>query len=191
MKKKIPQNQNSAKLVAGREYAFCPWCGVKMNRAYVDGKNRRRCPSCDFVHYRNPIPAAGAIVEKNGEILLVRRKFPPYVGDWCLPAGFMEYGETPEHCCVREIKEETGLRVKPVCCFKVYSGDDDPRTRAVLVIYLVDIKGGNIRAGDDASEVAWFPKAEIPSNIAFKSHRQAIKDYYVFKKNGRWPSVGR
>ncbi len=182
---------DSHKLVIGREYSFCPWCGAKLNDVFIDGKNRKRCASCDFVHYRNPIPAAGAIVETDGKILLVKRRYPPYVGAWCLPAGFMEYGETPENCCVREIEEETGLKVIPKRCFKVYAGDDDPRTRAVLVIYLVEISGGKLKPGDDASEAVFFEQTEIPANIAFKSHREALNDYFVYKKTGNWPPPTR
>jgi NADH pyrophosphatase NudC (nudix superfamily) len=96
---------NEHKLVVGKPYVFCPWCGAKLIEAIIDSRTRKRCPDCDFVHYRNPIPAAGAIIENNGSILLVKRKYPPYVGDWCFPAGFMEYGESPERCCIRELKE--------------------------------------------------------------------------------------
>jgi len=181
------RNDDSLKPVVGRQYSFCPWCGAKLGEQFIDGKNRKRCVACDFVHYRNPIPAAGAIVESDGKILLVKRRFPPYVGDWCLPAGFMEYGETPEKCCVREVEEETGLKVTPKRCFKVYAGDDDPRTRAVLVVYLVEIIGGTLSPGDDASEAKFFDQSEIPANIAFKSHRQALDEYSAYKENGNWP----
>ncbi|OQX91911.1 MAG: hypothetical protein B6D58_05670 [candidate division Zixibacteria bacterium 4484_95] len=175
------------KLVIGRLYIYCPWCATELVELVIDGKTRRKCPRCDFVYYRNPIPAAGAIVEKDGKILLVKRKYPPYVGDWCLPAGFMEYNESPEQCCVREIKEETGLTVNLKSSFKTYSGDDDPRSHAVLVLYLADITGGDIEPGDDASEVKFFAMDKLPRNIAFEAHRRAISDYIEFKNSGKFP----
>jgi ADP-ribose pyrophosphatase YjhB (NUDIX family) len=178
---------NEHKLVVGKPYVFCPWCGAKLIEAIIDSRTRKRCPDCDFVHYRNPIPAAGAIIENNGSILLVKRKYPPYVGDWCFPAGFMEYGESPERCCIRELKEETGLDVKLRQCFRVYAGDDDPRSKAVLILYLVESYDGELNPGDDASETRYFAENEMPNNIAFKSHRQAIKDYYEFKRTGEMP----
>lgn len=175
------------KLVVGKPYMYCPWCAAELVESIIDGKTRRRCTKCDFVYYRNPIPAAGAIVEKNGEILLVKRKYPPYIDDWCLPAGFMEYNESPEQCCVRELKEETGLTVNLKCSFKTYSGDDDPRSHAVLVLYLADIVGGDITPGDDASVVRFFAMNKLPRNIAFEAHRQALSDYNEFKNSGEFP----
>jgi 8-oxo-dGTP diphosphatase len=175
------------KLVIGKPYIFCPWCGTKLVQAHIDGKTRGRCTQCDFINYRNPIPAAGAIIEKDGRVLLVQRKYPPYVGDWCFPAGFMEYGESPEKCCIRELKEETGLDVKLRQYFKVYSGEDDPRTKAILIIFLADCGDTIPKPGDDASETKFFTENEIPTNIAFKAHRQAIKDYFEFKRTGEMP----
>ncbi len=109
---------------------------------------------------------------------MVRRKYNPYIGDWCLPAGFIEYGESPESCAVREVKEETNLDIKLTGLFRVYSGTDDPRTRAILIVYLGEILQGEPVPGDDASEVKFFPRESIPQNIAFQSHRQALKDYF-------------
>jgi len=116
------------------DYRYCPRCSGELVKKTVDHNTRKVCPVCGFVLYRNPAPAAGVIIEKEGQILLVRRKYNPYKGDWCLPAGFIEYGESPEHCAVREVKEETGLEIKLTNLFKVYSGTDDPRTRAILKV---------------------------------------------------------
>ena len=179
--------ESEHKLVIGKKYDYCPWCSAKLIEVQLDGKSRRRCPECDFIYYRNPIPAAGAIIVKNGKILLVKRKYPPYVGDWCFPAGFMEYGEAPGNCCVREVAEETGLEIELTSSFKVYSGNDDPRSRAVLIIYLAKVTGGRLKPGDDADEVRYFSREEIPANIAFESHTRAIDDYYEFEKSRKLP----
>ncbi len=61
--------------------------------------------------------------------------------------------------------------------FDVYSGNDDPRTNAVLILYLGRSVGGSLKAGDDAKDVQFFPFSELPENIAFISHRQALADY--------------
>ena len=180
-------SDNEHKLVARKMYEYCPWCSARLIEAHVDGKTRKRCPECDFIYYKNPIPAAGAIIEKEGKILLVKRKYPPRVGDWTFPAGFMEWDESPGYCCIREIAEETGLKVKLTSSFKVYSGADDPRTKAVLILYLADIVGGSLTPGDDASEAKYFTRNEIPENIAFESHRRAISEYYKLKKTGKLP----
>lgn len=159
-------------------YKYCPACTSELVEKRTDGKLRRCCPVCGFVLYKNPAPASGVIIEKDGKVLLVKRKFAPFKGDWSLPAGFMEYGESPEACAIREIYEETNLKIKLPALFGVYAGHDDPRTYAILVVYLADIIEGQPEPGDDAQEISFFSRDEIPSNIAFAAHRQVLKDYF-------------
>ncbi|MBI4726848.1 NUDIX hydrolase [candidate division TA06 bacterium] len=158
-------------------YKHCPSCGSHLNPALLDGHRRQTCPDCGFVYYRNPAPAAGCIILLQGKLLLVRRKYQPHQGDWCLPSGFMEYGESPKACARREIFEETGLRIRTGELIGVYSGTDDPRTQAVLIVYLGIAQNGDYRPGDDASAIKLFPRDRLPENIAFKAHAQAIRDF--------------
>jgi len=167
-----------------KEYRYCPRCGAEMVRKRIDHKKRKVCPVCKFVFYHNPVPAAGVVIEKEGKILLVKRKYEPYRGDWCLPAGFMEYDESPQECAIRETKEELNLRVKLDGLFGVYSGKDDPRTHAVLIMYRAKVMGGKLTPGDDAQEVRFFSKEEVPPNIAFLAHRQIIKEFFQIKRKG-------
>jgi ADP-ribose pyrophosphatase YjhB (NUDIX family) len=180
-------DDNDHKMVEDREFEFCPWCTAKLAQRHIDGKTRKYCPECDFVYYRNPVPAAGALIINDSIVLLVMRKYPPRVGDWSFPAGFMEYGESPAHCCIREVKEETGLEVKLTDSFKVYSGSDDPRTKAVLIMYIAEITGGDLRAGDDASELEFFPLDGLPKNLAFESHIRALNEFIEYQNTGRLP----
>lgn len=160
-------------------FRFCPVCGSDFVERELDHKLRPQCSNddCAFIYYHNPTPAAGAVVIENSKILLVKRSAPPKIGYWCLPAGFMEFDEHPSETAVRELKEETGLDIKLKGLFEIYSGNDDPRTNAVLILYLAENNGGEPVAGDDASEAVFFSFDEIPENIAFLSHRQALKDY--------------
>jgi len=160
-------------------YKYCPRCGARLEEAHIDHDLRLQCPdpSCDFIYYHNPIPAAGAVVIKDNKILLVKRAAMPKIGWWCIPAGFMEWKEHPAETAVRELHEETGLEIKIRSIFEVYSGQDDPRMNAVLILYLADVNGGTLRAADDALEARFFGFDEIPEKIAFISHRQALKDY--------------
>ncbi len=155
---------------------FCPRCATALVRREDHGQARPTCPACGYIHYRNPVPAAGVLLMRRGEVLLVKRKYAPRAGAWGLPAGFMEYGETPEHCAVRELFEETGLRVRLTGLFGVYAGFDDPRVRAVLILYTAERASGRIKPGDDAIEVRFFPLGRLPRAIAFASHRQALKE---------------
>ncbi len=157
-------------------FTFCPKCRAELVLEHYDHRQRKICPSCGFVDYHNPVPAAGAIVVRDGKLLLVKRAENPYKGDWCIPAGYMEWDESPSHCAERELKEETGLEIRAKSIFEVYSGTDDPRTNAVLILYFCDEVGGEAVAGDDAAELRFFSLAEIPGNIAFEAHRQALRD---------------
>jgi ADP-ribose pyrophosphatase YjhB (NUDIX family) len=160
-------------------YRICPFCGGELVEKQTDGLPRMVCArdDCDFVFYQNPIPAAGAIIVEDDRVLLVKRAHPPRVGWWCLPAGFMEWNEHPTETAVRELKEETGLDVKLKSLFDIYSGNDDPRVNALLILYLADIVGGSMQASDDALEVRYFKFDSLPDNIAFEAHVQALADY--------------
>lgn len=90
---------------------FCPWCGLELITSDVDGVPRKVCPSesCSYVFWNNPIPVIGAIVERNGDVVLVRNKqWPPKI--FGLVTGFLEMGETPEEGILREVHEELGLK---------------------------------------------------------------------------------
>jgi len=148
-----------------------------MSTADDHGMVRPVCPSCGYVWYRNPVPAAGVLLVADGRVLLVKRRWEPRAGDWCLPAGFMEAGERPEQTAVRELQEETGVIARLTGLFGVYAGFDDPRVRAVLILYTGIATGGEARAGDDAVELAWFPLDALPAELAFASHRQALAEF--------------
>lgn len=168
-------------------YRFCPKCATELQADQIDGRQRMACPdtACGYIFYQNPIPAAGVMIVENDQVLLVKRAHPPRIGWWCIPAGFMEWDEGPEGTAVRELAEETGLEVELDSLFDVYSGDDDPRTNALLVLYLGHAVGGTLQAADDALDVAYFSLDDLPDKIAFEAHIQALQDYdRRFRKPG-------
>ncbi len=159
------------------QFRFCPVCGHELIERMEDQRVRQVCPGCGFIFYQNPAPAAGVILPRNGKILLVKRKFDPKAGLWSLPAGFVEYDESPAETAVRETKEETGLDIQIDRLLNVYGACDDPRTHVVLVVYVGHIVGGSLVPGDDAIEATFFPKNALPEDIAFSSHRKALKQF--------------
>jgi len=161
---------------------FCPLCGTRLVPRDEHGIMRPTCPACGFVYYRNPVPAAGVILTGRGGVLLVKRRFEPRAGAWCLPAGFMEYGETPEHCARRELREETGLVGRLKGLFGVYAGFDDPRVRAVLVLYVAERRGGRLKPGDDAIDARFFPLDRLPRPLAFEAHKRALADFATARR---------
>jgi len=156
---------------------FCPRCAAPLVPRVEHGTVRPTCPRCGYIHYHNPVPAAGVILTEFGRVLLVKRRFDPRAGTWCLPAGFMESGETPEQTAVRELKEETGLAARLTGLFGVYAGFDDPRVRAVLILYTAERSGGELRPGDDAIETRFFPLVRLPRVLSFEAHRRALEEF--------------
>ncbi|HTR97704.1 MAG TPA: NUDIX hydrolase [Candidatus Acidoferrales bacterium] len=170
------------------EPAYCPRCAHALEPRSEHGTTRPTCPACGFIWYRNPVPAAGVLMLADGRVLLVRRKYDPRAGAWCLPAGFMEAGETPQQTALRELREETGLEARLTGLFDVYAGFDDPRVRSVLILYEADRTGGTLVPGDDATEAKWFPLGELPPDLAFESHRRALAE--LAGRQGRSASHG-
>jgi 8-oxo-dGTP diphosphatase len=114
-----------------------------------------------------PVVGVGGVVVRDGRALLIRRGKPPLLGRWMIPGGTVEVGETLVEALVREMEEETGLRVEPQQVLTV--GDrierdgDSVAYHFVIVDYLCEWISGEARAGSDAQEVAWAGEEELPS----------------------------
>jgi 8-oxo-dGTP diphosphatase len=113
-----------------------------------------------------PLIAVGAIVMRNGCVLLVRRGQPPSEGLWAIPGGRVELGETLQEAARREIKEETGLTIcarDPVHTFDVILRDEAGRVQFhyVIVDLLADYVSGALHPGDDAHEARWVTPEEL------------------------------
>lgn len=132
--------------------------------------------------YPRPMLTADCVViNAHDEILLVRRANEPFKGCWALPGGFMEMDETLEHCAVRELEEETSLKVSEAALrlVGVYSAPGrDPRGRTVTAAFLVNrewrAESGEPVAGDDAAELRWWPLTALPP-LAF-DHAHIVAD---------------
>ncbi len=155
-------------------FKFCPRCGGGLSLFREGEMPRMRCPSCGFIEYHNPAPAAGILVLDGEErILLVKRRFEPYKGGWTIPSGYVEYDEDVRETAVRELKEETGVDVEIDALHAVESAFDDPRGNTLLVVFRGHIADGSVRAGDDAEEARFFPLDRLPE-IAFECQRRII-----------------
>ena len=115
-----------------------------------------------------PLIGVGAIIIDRGRALVVRRATEPLKGEWSIPGGVLELGETLRAGVIREAKEETGLDVLPIEVLEVYDrivADDAGKTRYhyVLIDYLCQVTGGELRAASDVSEVRWLTEQELDS----------------------------
>lgn len=150
-----------------KEYIFCPICGTTLQIGMIEGKERKHCPKCDFVNYRNPLPVALAIAVKDKDFLLIKRGLPPRKGMWASPSGFIEIGEAAEEACLRELKEETGVSGEIVKLVGVVRREDKEIYGDMLIVeYLVNVANEELNPGSEVEDVRFFSVGELP-------------DYYV------------
>jgi 8-oxo-dGTP diphosphatase len=124
-----------------------------------------------------PIVGVGAVIIDQGCVLVVKRGSPPLLGEWSLPGGVVELGETLRAAAEREALEETGLIVKAGEVLEVldriiFGKDNLPQYHYVLIDFLCVVKGGDLRAGGDAADVAWATQSELEK---FKLERLGLE----------------
>jgi len=142
--------------------------------------------------YKYPRPAVTAdciVITREAEpkVLLIQRGNQPFKGGWAFPGGFMNMDETTEQCAIRELEEETGLKVSKVNQIGAYSKvERDPRGRTVTVAYLAIVDAPiAVNGQDDASKAQWFPLSALPE-LAFDHAdimQDAIKLYTTLSPN--------
>jgi NADH pyrophosphatase NudC (nudix superfamily) len=138
------------------KYKHCPKCATELATIEIEGTKRQKCPSCDFIHWDNPIPVVAAIVEHEGKVILTRNKGWPekWLG---IVAGFLEKGETPEGGALREVKEELGQDGEIVS----FVGHYPFKLRnQIIFTYHVQIEG-DIKIGEELESIKALPPEEV------------------------------
>jgi ADP-ribose pyrophosphatase YjhB (NUDIX family) len=119
-----------------------------------------------------PLVGVGAVVVDEGRVLLVRRGTEPLRGQWSLPGGLLELGESLTNGVVREVREETGLIVEPVELIelldRIYREGERVRYHYVIADYLCRVAGGVLKAASDADAARWVERAEWNSHSALQ-----------------------
>ena len=156
------------------EFSFCPHCASELIERRAGGKHRMSCPGCGWIHFRNPAVGVAGVVIEDGRILLVRRgPNATRSGLWCIPCGYLDYGEDVREGAVREVAEETGLVVEVGDVLWVASNFHDPAKLTVGIWFEANVAGGVLRAGDDAVEAAFFDLEDLPP-LAFETDTELI-----------------
>ena len=153
---------------------YCPVCGSKTEPRQRSGFMRPVCTACDHTVYFNPGVAVAVCIMQDDQILLVRRGVEPMRGYWAMPAGFMEYDEDPKAAAQREVLEETGLDVQIDRLLEVFHTPSDGGLANIVITYAASITGGTMQAQDDADDVAWFMKANVPA-VAFLPSQTVVQ----------------
>ena len=158
-------------------FRFCPHCGgqLEYKQLKIGEPERRVCSQCTFVFFEDPKIAACTIPVIDNKVVLLKRGIEPSYGKWVFPGGFMDRGERVEEAAVRETWEEVNLKVEIKRLLNVYSYRGQP---TVIIVYLVEVVGGQLAAMDETLEVATFAPDEIPwSELAFESTKEALQEY--------------
>ncbi|HST26057.1 MAG TPA: NUDIX domain-containing protein [Gaiellaceae bacterium] len=160
-------------------WRYCPRCAAELEHSH----ERVSCPACGFVSHSNSETTVGAlVVDSAGRLLLVRRAHDPYGGTWDVPGGFLEEAEHPLDALRRELQEETGLEVEPdefVTVALDRYGDGPDAATTLNLYWSARVTGGEPVAGDDASELRWFPLDELPPDeeIGFPNVREVLREW--------------
>jgi len=135
------------------EFIYCPLCAAKLEKTLIEGKLRKRCPHCDYIHWGEYSVGVGGILLQGGKGLFVQRAINPGRGRWTIPGGYVEQNEKIAEAVVREVREETGLLTEPVSIVAVKDRPEDiPGVKHdVYVVFLLRYLAG--RLAPDPSEV--------------------------------------
>lgn len=117
---------------------------------------------------RYPLLGVGALIFDGGRILMAQRGKPPLMGQWSLPGGLVETGESLADAVRREVREETGLAIEPLGVLEVFeriirNAEGAAEYHYVLIDYICRVAGGSLAAGDDVCGVNWVRRRDLPA----------------------------
>ena len=147
---------------------FCAVCGGALESRHVSGRRRPFCPRCGTPVYFDPKVAVVVFIASAGRVLLIQRAVDPGKGKWALPAGFVDHDEAPEAAAIREIFEETHLRVRIAKLLAVFAKRDHGLAD-IIIAYSAEVLAGEARAGDDAAALGWFAPDALPPLVFYPS----------------------
>jgi mutator protein MutT len=138
-----------------------------------------------------PVVGVGAVVVDANRVLLVRRANEPLKGEWSLPGGAVEIGETLEFAVAREVREETGLDVNVGPIIDVldsirFDPDGRPRYHYVLVDFLCRPGAGTLASASDATDVMWTPLVELTDHGVAQATISVIQKGFDLVRSGSW-----
>ncbi|MEO0599067.1 MAG: NUDIX hydrolase, partial [Chloroflexota bacterium] len=155
---------------------YCPICSTELIQREEGGRLRPACDNCGYVHYVNPVPGVGMLIEMDGGLVLIKRGHPPHKGEWTLPSGFVEADESAEEAAIREAEEETGLKVEIIELANINSFPEGPPVSGIMIFYRMRPVGGTLQAGDDAVDVHVFQPEDLPLP-PFRTHREMVAEW--------------
>lgn len=138
---------------------------------------------------KRPLIGVGALILRRDRILMAQRGKEPLKGWWSLPGGALETGEALEDAVRREVREETGLEIRPLGVLEIFErimrdASGAPEYHYVLIDYMCRITGGSLRAGDDVCAVEWVRRRDLPGIRITEGTLAVIEK--AFRKRGEY-----
>jgi len=152
---------------------FCGTCGSSLRTVQIENRPRAQCTQCGRIHYMQLIVGAGALIEINQRILLIRRAAEPFKDCWGLPGGHVEHDEDPAVAAAREAEEETGLAVQVGRLVDAYFFNDHPKGCGIFLVYEMLVVGGKLARTAEATDAALFAARDMPRELAGGGHSKA------------------
>lgn len=147
---------------------FCATCGKALLWRRHSGRERPYCRECQTPIYFDPKVAVVVFIARDDKVLLIRRAVNPGKGKWALPAGFVDHDEAPAAAAAREVWEETALRARIDKLLDVFPRKDEGLAD-IVIAYSATILSGQPRAGDDAADLGWFSRHNLPELVFYPS----------------------
>ena len=167
------------------DYHYCPCCGYLWDKPEATSTVGKHivCTHCGFILYKDPKVAVCVIIDVDGKIVMIKRCLPTPHGNWAIPGGFVDAGETLEAAAIREVGEEILLDVEITGLVGAYSEEGES---VVLIVYSGRIIKGRPGCGPEALEVRSFDYDSIPwDDLSFPINGKALRDYYARHDSGK------
>jgi len=162
---------------------FCTRCGAALA---LSSEPLRHCAQCGASAAGSPKVLVSCFVFHGDKLLWMRRAHDPQRGFWAIPAGFMELGETLAEAAARELREETGVVLRPEQ-LRLYSLGSITQINEVYVAFRASVSDASCSPGYEALDVRFFSEAELPwEEVAFPRANYSIQMAYDDIRRGHF-----
>lgn len=169
-----------------KPFDYCPACATKL----IDGEDaeEHHCPSCERKWYVNAAPTAGAVIFRNGRVLITRRGSDPHKGKFDIPGGFLEPGEDPIDGLRRELREELQVEVDVSIddVEQMVPHEYGEEGEWVLAIgFRARLASGEPTPGSDVAEAVWITPEQVDSvEFAWEHDRELVRKAFEHGQAG-------
>lgn len=155
--------------------SHCSFCG---NHFGDDQSWPRNCAQCGNISYRNPIPVAVTLQPIDDGLLVIRRAIPPRQGQLALPGGFIDYGESWQAACARELWEETDIQVAPES-IELVAVRSAPDGTVLIFGKAPKLSEASLAQFESNSEVLERAVIHAPEPLAFPLHSEVVELFFA------------